>query len=191
MFSKQGHAACTAYSKTKLVQLWVGKKFDKYLKHIQQAALCNNIKAQWELGEIYLRGSKYLSLSKDETKAIEWFSKAAELSGVEGMKTLSAKFLFMDESLGGWVQSTKWLRKAAELSDTPSQLKLGRRYEEGEGVPQDYVNVHMWYNLASMGGQLEAKKYRDEIANKMSSDILAKAQMKATKCFKAAFKNCN
>jgi len=44
------------------------------------------------------------------------------------------------------------------------------------GVPQDYVQAHMWYNLASADGGSYASKLRADIARKMTPDQIAEAQ---------------
>jgi len=36
-------------------------------------------------------------------------------------------------------------RLAAEQGFADAQLNLGAMYGKGEGVPQDYVQAHMWF----------------------------------------------
>jgi TPR repeat protein len=49
-------------------------------------------------------------------------------------------------------------------------------YAHGLGVPQDYVEAHMWLNLSAAQGDREAKKYRDWLAEKMTPSQIAEAQ---------------
>jgi TPR repeat protein len=49
-------------------------------------------------------------------------------------------------------------------------------YEWGYGVPQDYAQAHMWFNLAGASGDADAIKKRDTIARKMTPDQIAEAQ---------------
>ena len=49
-------------------------------------------------------------------------------------------------------------------------------YANGQGVPQDYVQAHMWYNLAGASGDAEGAKNRDLIAQKMTPAQVAEAQ---------------
>lgn len=50
-------------------------------------------------------------------------------------------------------------------------------YEYGEGVPQDYVQAHMWYNLAAAAsGDAKYDKSRDSLAEKMTSPQIVEAQ---------------
>jgi uncharacterized protein len=46
----------------------------------------------------------------------------------------------------------------------------------GQGVPQDYVIAHMWFNLAASGGHKNAVQGRDMVAAKMAPAQLAEAQ---------------
>jgi hypothetical protein len=49
-------------------------------------------------------------------------------------------------------------------------------YDNGNGVPQDYVQAHMWFNLAGVQGDEDATKKRDIVAAKMTPDQIAEAQ---------------
>ena len=49
-------------------------------------------------------------------------------------------------------------------------------YKYGQGVPQNYVQAHKWYNLAATVGDEDAVKYRDIIAKKMTPADFSKAQ---------------
>jgi TPR repeat protein len=49
-------------------------------------------------------------------------------------------------------------------------------YSNGQGVPQDFVQTHMWFNLAAAQGNAEAKNFRNLIAKDMTSEQIAEAQ---------------
>jgi TPR repeat protein len=49
-------------------------------------------------------------------------------------------------------------------------------YGTGQGVPQDYVKAHMWFNLAAAGGHKNAVKARDMTAARMTAAQIAEAQ---------------
>ena len=49
-------------------------------------------------------------------------------------------------------------------------------YSKGQGVPQDYVQAHMWFNLAAASGDEHAAANRDELADKMTSAQIEQAQ---------------
>ena len=57
-----------------------------------------------------------------------------------------------------------------------ASYNLGIMYAKGEGVPQDYVLTHMWFNLSAAQGNDNAVTNRDIAAGLMTSDQLAEAQ---------------
>ena len=73
------------------------------------------------------------------------------------------------------------VRKSAEQGDALSQTALALMYEDGEGIPQDYVKAHMWYNVAaSLKRAINAREYlvekRDHLAKNMTRTQVAEAQ---------------
>lgn len=52
-------------------------------------------------------------------------------------------------------------------------LKASTISEEGE---IDLISAHMWFNLAAMQGNIEARAYRAELSREMSPDEIADAQ---------------
>ena len=49
-------------------------------------------------------------------------------------------------------------------------------YGEGQGVTQDYVQAHMWFNIAAANGNEEARKNRDIAAKRMTATDISRAQ---------------
>jgi TPR repeat protein len=84
----------------------------------------------------------------------------------------------------------KWYRLAAEQGIAVAQSNLGAMYGSGKGVPQDNVMAHMWYNIAAANGIEDASKWRDEIAAKMTSTDISKAQAMAWECMSSGYTNC-
>jgi hypothetical protein len=69
-----------------------------------------------------------------------------------------------------------WYRKAADQGYADAQSNLGRMYAKGLGVPQDYVQAHMWFNLAAAKGDADAIKNRDRVSTMMTPAQIAEAQ---------------
>ena len=70
-----------------------------------------------------------------------------------------------------------WIfRPLAEKGNASAQNNLGVMYAIGNGIPQDYVEAHMWANLAAARGNKVAKEFMDSIAARMTSDQIAEAQ---------------
>jgi TPR repeat protein len=54
-------------------------------------------------------------------------------------------------------QAIAWYRKAADQGDAIAQSQLGVAYEQGTGVPQDYLQAADWYRKAAEKGLAEAQ----------------------------------
>ena len=68
------------------------------------------------------------------------------------------------------------VRLAAERGDAMAQYTLGLRYSKGQGVPQDYIQAHLWLNLAAAQGVQEAVNSRDLLTERMTPVQIAQAQ---------------
>ena len=76
--------------------------------------------------------------------------------------------------------AVEWIRKAAGQGLAKAQFNLGVSYYNGEGVPEDAVQAHMWVTLAAsrLTGEDrdQAVGSRDMTANLMTPEQLAEAQ---------------
>ena len=74
----------------------------------------------------------------------------------------------------------RWFRPLAEHGHADAQVNLGIMYATGQGVPQDYIQAHMWFNLAasrSTGALRErAVRVRDSAEDQLTPDALNEAQ---------------
>ena len=84
----------------------------------------------------------------------------------------------------------KWYRKSAEQGNAEAQNNLGFMYGKGNGVLQDDVYAHMWFNIAASNGNDGAMKNRDIAAKKMTAADISKAQALARECVKKNYKGC-
>ena len=57
-------------------------------------------------------------------------------------------------------------------------------YKDGQGVVQDYVMAHMYFNLAGAGGHKRAIKNRGIVEKKMTPSQVAEAQKLAKEWMK-------
>ena len=80
-----------------------------------------------------------------------------------------------------YAEAAKWYRRAAERGHVDAQLLLGLLYRKGRGVQTDYVQAHMWYNLAAAGTpsnemRSKLKRLRDILAESMTLAQIAEAE---------------
>jgi len=84
---------------------------------------------------------------------------------------------------GDYATTYRLLKPLAEGGNAKAQYNLGFMYDQGLGVPKDYVLTHMWFSLAasrfhaSEGEKRElAVKSRNLVASKMTPAQIAEAQ---------------
>ena len=66
--------------------------------------------------------------------------------------------------------------REARTGRAEALYNLGLAYSTGQGVSQDYVAAHKWFNLAALRGVDEAKGWRNQIAGEMNAGQIAEAQ---------------
>ena len=79
---------------------------------------------------------------------------------------------------------------SAEQGDAKAQFNLAVMYANGQGVIQDDVYAHMWWNIAAANGNFFAQKNRDEVTKSMTSSQLEEAQKLARECVAKDYKGC-
>ena len=85
----------------------------------------------------------------------------------------------------------EWTPLAADVDGSRDvKYHLGLMYDNGDGVPQDNVMSHMWFNIASANGHTKAGEWRDERAGLMTPAAIEKAQAMARECMNSNYKKC-
>jgi TPR repeat protein len=77
---------------------------------------------------------------------------------------------------GDYAAVLREIRPLAEQGNIGAQLLLGTMYEDGRGVPRDYVQAYKWYSLTSSQGDQTFLILRIRIAEQMTPAQIAKAQ---------------
>jgi TPR repeat protein len=86
-------------------------------------------------------------IPQDYAKAMKWLRLAADQGNADAQYSLGTKYLD-DGPAQDYGEAMKWLRLAADQEHAKAQLYLGIMYANGLGVPQDYLQAHMWLSLA-------------------------------------------
>jgi TPR repeat protein len=131
-------------------------------------------KAQYRLGDMYSLGAG--GTPKDADDADRWFRKAANQGYISAL-IRQGSLAYISCSYGvACPDAVRWLRAGAEQGNAGCQSLLGRMYERGYGLPQDYVLAHLWLNLAAANGDETYKRDRDSVAKNMTASQIAEAQ---------------
>jgi TPR repeat protein len=107
------------------------------------------------LGEMYLFG-KGRTVSRDPSRALSFFNKAATAGNVKGMRLLSdalwaGKICDADPS-----NAAGWCKRAAQLGDVSAMNRTGHSYLIGDGVRRDPAEAMRWFRLAADQGSVDA-----------------------------------
>ena len=73
------------------------------------------------------------------------------------------------------VEAVKWYRRAAE-QNRPAQYRLGVRYENGQGVAEDFPEAYKLYKLAAKQNQGKAVENLKRILTRMTADEIAEGE---------------
>ncbi|MEG3638354.1 tetratricopeptide repeat protein [Magnetococcus sp. PR-3] len=150
-----------------------------------QAAEGGDLKAQYKLGEIYIRGRK----TEHVESAAQWYLKAAENGHVEAMAKLGVMYY---AGMGVSEDNTlafKWLQKAALKNSADAQYHLGFLYEKGIGTTASTSRAVKWYDYAEaqrhrLAGKRKAALVKDmdpaEVKSVLAKNATVRQQLVAT-----------
>ena len=161
--------------------------FATALKEWTPLAEAGDVDAQYNLGIMYDNG---YGVPQDYAEAVKWYRLAAEQGNVDAQYNLAIMYDNGKGVLQDDQEAIKWYRLAAEQGDVDAQNNLAVMYEYGNGVLQDNTMAHMWYNIASANGDDESGEWRDEIAKKMTTAAIEKAQAMARECMNGGYTKC-
>jgi hypothetical protein len=151
------------------------------LRLLRPLAEQGDVRAQSTVALIYYHGR---GVRQDDAEAAKWFRLAADQGDATSQFNLGVMYgegqgVPQDDN-----EAVQWYRRAADQNNAQAQYNLGLWYAtKGEAGSQDFVNAHMWFNLAAARFPASdtrnrglAVKNRDVVASKMSREDLAEAQ---------------
>ena len=120
--------------------------------------------AQFELGEIYLRGE---SISKDVIKAFDLIKNAAAAGHSWAQYELGLMYLDGEAVPVDDNQAFKLILQAAEANVPDAAYTLGWMYESGSGCELDLIKAYTWYLIYS----------KDKFSGDMQEELLRVAAL--------------
>jgi len=136
------------------------------------------MKTHWKIPVVFLQFLLVLVLllGTQATVKADKFDEADQL--VEAMAAYNEGVAAYNA--GDYQKAIEKFQPLAEQGHAIAHYNLGLMYDDGQGVPQDYVQAHKWYNLsaARSKGDLRKKAVRNRkaIEKKMSPVQVAEAQ---------------
>ena len=117
---------------------------------------------------------------EEDAEAVKWYRKAAEQGHAEAQYALGSCYqrsivdvplqrlgnvmsnfftgnpLSLERNINN-VMAVRWYRKAAQQMHVRARYELGKMYECGNGVTQDFAEAAKWYLKAAMAGNSDAQ----------------------------------
>lgn len=163
-----------AEAKFKMARLLKRRKlseFDQYnvVSLLQQAAQQGYVRAQYDLGMLYLKGN--MGLNQDTHRAEELLLQAADQGNAEAQNTLGLFYLGRQLGRQNLKKAADFLQLAAQQDHPESQFFLANVFYRGSGVTQDINKaVTYWQRAAHLGheqsqlllGRLYKKGYQSK-----------------------------
>jgi localization factor PodJL len=148
---------------------------------LERAARQGLAPAAYRLGALYEKG---VGVARDPAAARVWYQRAADAGNARAMHNLAVLTAEGAGDKPDYAAAAQWFVKAAEYGVRDSQYNLAILYARGLGVQQNMALSYTWFATAARQGDQEAGRKRDEIATKLTPDMLATAK-KAAELFRA------
>ncbi len=118
-------------------------------ENYRAAALQGHSSAENNLASLHQHGQ---GVPKNLGKAFEWYLASAQHGNLVGQCNLA----------------TLWLRLAAQNGLPGAETNLAYLYEQGRGLPLDYVAAYTWYSRAFAAGDASGAGRRNELSHLMT-----------------------
>ncbi len=142
-------------------------------KWYERAAEQGFAPAQYRIGNFHEKG---IGVERDVAKAKTWYQLAATQGNASAMHNLAVLFAMGTDGAVDNESAARWFVKAAELGVKDSQYNLGILSAKGLGVPQSLEESYKWFALLAKDGDKDAAAKRDEVANALRPEQLARAR---------------
>ncbi len=129
--------------------------------------------AQYRLANLYEKGT---GIERNIEAASRYYQQAADAGNASAMHNLAVINASGSNGKQDYAKAAEWFGKAAELGVSDSQFNLAILYARGNGVQPDLEASYKWFAIAAKGGDTDAAQKRDEVANAMKPEQLAKAK---------------
>ncbi len=132
--------------------------YDAAVTWYQKAAEQGNLRAQTNLGLLYIKG-RGPGASQDYAGAFKWLQKPAEQGDARAQGGLGYIYKIGAYNVPqNYAEALKWLSKGADQGDTFAQIHLGDMYYQGEGVAKDLEQAAHYIEKAATAGNVDAMR---------------------------------
>lgn len=120
--------------------------YNKVLEGEEQLYIAN---AMYYIGTLYDNGR---GVELDDTVAMEWYEKAANLGNTSAMNSAGYGYGSAEGVEEDLVKAFELYLKAADLGNASAMYNVGRSYMAGQGVELDYAKAMEWFEKSADAG---------------------------------------
>lgn len=131
--------------------------FQLFLK----AATDGDVFGQIRLADAFSSGRR--SVAKDQVKAVEWYTKAAQGGLAEAQHKLAIAYSTGDGVRRDYMRACEWFEAAALKGHKAAAYKLGELYASGTGVPKNDELAYAWFTVSKALGHVCAEEQASKI----------------------------
>ncbi|MCI0666451.1 MAG: sel1 repeat family protein [Methylococcaceae bacterium] len=131
--------------------------------------------AQYFLGQMYRKGE---GVEKNPQEAVNWYRKAAQQDNRLAQYNMGWMYDIGDGLEQNLDEAIAWYTKAARAGDKYAPFNIGALYFSGRDLPRDPETALFWFEVAVANGNDKGSKWRDKIAEHLSSEQLERVQEK-------------
>ncbi len=147
--------------------------FEPAIELFEQAAKAGNNTAKFMLGYAYYKG---FVVEQDFHKAVRLIKEAADANFDEAHYIFAKIYANGEGITKNYGNAVKHYRAAISQGHISSMMELATILKEGKMFPQNLIQAHILYNIASVYGDKIAGEYRDSLEKVLKLEDLLEAQ---------------
>jgi TPR repeat protein len=146
------------------------------LQLLEPLAAKGDKRAEYRLGQVYEQG---LALPRDPARALRWYERSARQAYTPAERRLAMLYLEGRLVPQDYDRARQWLERAAHDGSARAQLALADLLRKGLNRAPDPIMAYVWYDFAAAGGNIVARRSRDQVAKTLTPAQLEEAQRTA------------
>ena len=146
--------------------------YETALREFKVLAAQKDSRGQYGLGLMYDLGA---GVPTDFEKAVKWYRLSAKQGNADAQNNLATMYAEGEGVEKDANKAAKWYERAAQQGNFDAPNNLGTMYLQGIGITRNYVRAYMWFHLGEMKGDRAAKKNKEFVETKMTSEEVIEA----------------
>ena len=146
--------------------------YETALREFKVLAEQKDSRGQYGVGLMYDLGT---GVSIDFEEAVKWYRLSAEQGNADAQNNLATMYAEGEGVEKDANNAAKWYERAAQQGNFDAPNNLGIMYLQGIGITRDYVRAYMWFHLGEVKGDRAAKRNREFVEKKMTSEEVIEA----------------